>query len=319
MTHPQTALPDDRLVEVAELAESHAALRLLDGEAVRAMRESLLRHGQLAAVSAYRPREAPRGLEVVDGFKRLRAARELGWSGLRVRVLPVGAAEAKAAVWVLNRGRGLSELEEAWLVRSLYREDGLKQPEIGRLLGRHKSWVCRRLLLAEGLDEAVQVDVRLGLLSASAAAALARLPRCNQKQAAAAAMARGLTRHQVERVVQAVLSRPASDPTKPLDDLLAAMPELAGPASGRRHGTERTPAQWILADVAQVTRICARLQGRLLSRPLVTLGDEAARLVTEGLAGLLPVLDALHRTLAKTTSRQTQGDRHASLDDAHRA
>ena len=304
-------LSDDRLVEVGELHESHAVLRLLDGGAVRAMRESLLRHGQLVAVSAYRTREVPRVLEVVDGFKRLRAARELGWTSLRVRVLPVEAAAAKAALLILNRGRGLSELEEAWLVRSLYREDGLKQPEIGRLLGRHKSWVCRRLLLAEGLDEAVQVDVRLGLLAASASAALARLPRCNQRDAATATMQRGLTKHQAERLVQAMLSRPEGT----LAEALSTLPEITGPASGRHRKTERTPAQWLLADVAMVTRTCARLQARLLSRPLLALGDETARLVKDGLDALLPVLGALRQTI----EHRTEGERHASLDDAHRA
>jgi len=145
--------PEDRVVEIAELRETHAGLRLLDEGSVRAMRESLVRHGQLMALAAYR--EGAGALEVIDGFKRLHAARELGWVLLRVRILPVGVAEAKAAIGILNHGRGLSELEEAWLVRSLYREDALTQPQIGRLLGRHKSWVSRRLLLAEGLDEAV--------------------------------------------------------------------------------------------------------------------------------------------------------------------
>lgn len=149
---PPVPSPEDRVVEIAQLRETHAGLRLRDEGSVRAMRESLVRHGQLMALAAYRPRNSLPGLlEVVDGFKRLRAARELGWILLRVRVLPVDTAEAKAAIGILNHGRGLSKLEEAWLVRSLYRDDALTQPQIGDLLGRHKSWVSRRLLLAEGL------------------------------------------------------------------------------------------------------------------------------------------------------------------------
>ena len=69
-------------------------------------------------------------------------------------------------------------------MRSLYRDDGLRQPEIARRLGRHKSWVCRRLMLVEALDPAVQADVRLGLLAPRAAAPDARLPRGNQRRAA---------------------------------------------------------------------------------------------------------------------------------------
>jgi len=37
-------------------------------------------------------------------------------------------------------GLGAAEVEEAWVVRALYREERLKQAEIGLLLGRHKSW-----------------------------------------------------------------------------------------------------------------------------------------------------------------------------------
>ena len=40
---------------------------------------------------------------------------------------------------MLNRGRSISESEEAMVLSSLYREDGLTQTEIALLLGRHKS------------------------------------------------------------------------------------------------------------------------------------------------------------------------------------
>lgn len=303
--------PEDRVFEIAALRETHAGLRLLDETSVRAMRESLVRHGQLMALAAYR--EGAGALEVIDGFKRLRAARDLGWVLLRVRVLSVGAVEAKAAIGILNHGRGLSELEEAWLVRSLYREDALTQPEIGRLLGRHKSWVSRRLLLAEGLDEAVQADVRLGLVAVSTAVAVARLPRCNQHAAAEAVMKRGLTKNQTERLVTEVLARPTSEREAALREAVARVPEIAGPVSGTRRLPERTPAQWLMADVAALTRIAARLQARLWERPLDALGEPAAQLVADGLAGLAPVLAALGRTI----ERAIEGDHH--VEDARRA
>jgi len=300
-------------VEIADLHESHAGLRLVEEGLVRTMRESLVRHGQLMALAAYRPNVGDDTVEIVDGFKRLRAARELGWVLLRVRVLPVDVVEAKAAIGILNHGRGLSELEEAWLVRSLYREDALTQPQIGRLLGRHKSWVSRRLLLAEGLDDVVQSDVRLGLVAASTAAAVARLPRCNQRQAAEAVMKRGLTKHQTERLVAEVLARPAGERGAALSEALTRVPEIAGPVSGRLRESERTPAQWLISDVAALTRICARLQARLWERPVAALGEPAARLIVDGLAGLAPVLAALGRTI----ERAIAGDER--VEDARRA
>lgn len=312
MTPPVSA--EDRVIATGDLQETHAKLRVLDEGSVRGMRESLEHYGQMMALAAYQPPGSPAGqLEVVDGFKRLRAARSLGWTRLRVRVLPLDAAAAKAAMGILNHGRGLSELEEAWLVRSLYREDGLTQPQIGRILGRHKSWVSRRLLLAEGLDEVVHADVRLGLIAASTATAVARLPRCNQLVAAETVMRRGLTKHQAESLVTAVLALPAGEREAALGEALEGGLPLVGPASGRSWQPERTPAQWLMADVATLTRICARLQARLWERPLAVLGEPGARLAADGLAALAPVLAALGRGI----ERAIAGDRR--VEDAHRA
>lgn len=308
---------EKHVLSVEDLGESHACLRVLDGGSVRAMRESLLRNGQLTSLCAFRPRESPHTLEVVDGFKRLRAARELGWTHLRVHVLAVDGAAAKVAVSVLNRGRGLCELEEAWLVRALYREDRLPQPEIGRLLGRDKSWVSRRLLLAEGLDETVQVDVRLGLLAASTAAAVARLPRCNQRRAAEVVIGRGMTRAQAERLVASVLSRPDGEHETVIDSALEELLEKSDAVVGRprRGRSARSPAESIGGDVTMLVRICGRLQARLLERPLISLGEPAAQIVTDGLTRLLPVLCALQETLL----RVTKGVPDAPVDDARRA
>lgn len=307
--------PEERAVEIGDLRESHAGLRLLDEGALRGMRESLAQHGQLMALAVYRPRgEGNDGeLEVVDGFKRLRAARALGWTLLRARILPLTSVEAKAAIGILNHGRGLSELEEAWLVRSLYRDDGLTQPQIGRILGRHKSWVSRRLLLAEGLADSVQADVRLGLMATSTATMVARLPRCNQLAAAEAVMRGGLTKYQADRLVTQVLALPASEREAALCDALECQPRMVGPTKGNGPLPERTPAQWLMADVATLTRICARLQARLLERPLMALGEPAARLAADGLAGLAPVLTALGRAV----ERALAGDHH--VEDTHRA
>jgi ParB-like chromosome segregation protein Spo0J len=213
---------------------------------------------------------------------------------------------------LLNDGRGLCELEEAWLVRSLYREDGLTQPEIGRLLARHKSWVSRRLMLAESLDEAVQADVRLGLLAARTAEALARLPRVNQRPAAEGVVRRGLTHHQVQRLVAEVLDRPEGERAAALREALERAPAASGPARAPGRQPERTPAQWLVADAAALTRIGARLQARLWERPLVALGEPAARLVLDALAGLGPVLAALQRTI----ERAEGGGGRAAVDDA---
>ena len=120
--------------------------------------------------------------EVVDGFKRLAAARVLGWTSLSTRLLTAEERTIKAAIYGLNQtGRRTQEWEEAWIVYALVRDDGLPQVEVAELLGRHKSWVCRRLALLEKLADDVQSELRLGLV-APTAARLVRLPVGNQAE-----------------------------------------------------------------------------------------------------------------------------------------
>src|SRR4051812_46424692 len=95
-----SADPDERTIEMATLREKLVGLRLTGEESVRLMQQSLRRHGQLSALAAFRAEDD--GLEIVDGFKRLRAARELGWRELRVRVMVGDAVAATAALAALN-------------------------------------------------------------------------------------------------------------------------------------------------------------------------------------------------------------------------
>jgi ParB-like chromosome segregation protein Spo0J len=187
VTDPSTP---EQSVALGELGEQLGRLRLCEPDAVAAMEMSLARYGQLTAALAF-----PRGdrLEVIDGFKRLHAARQLGWREVRVRRCSADVVQATVQSAALHLGRGLTELEEGWIVRSLYREHRLSQPTIAERLMRHKSWVCRRLLLVEALDSEVQARVRLGLLAPRAAVALTALPRGNQKAASDVVVQRALT------------------------------------------------------------------------------------------------------------------------------
>jgi ParB-like chromosome segregation protein Spo0J len=189
-----------RPVPLDGLGQHYRRYRLPDAEAEAALARSLARYGQVAPVVVCLREETP---EVVDGFKRLAAARTLpGMKALSARLFTADERTAKAAIYGLNRaGRHTRELEEAWIVWALVREDGLTQVEAAELLGRHKSWVCRRLALRERLAEPVQDDLRLGLLTATAARALLRLPAGNQVEALAAARRDGLSAAELDGVV----------------------------------------------------------------------------------------------------------------------
>ena len=73
------------------------------------------------------------------------------------------------------------------------RQDGMSQVEVAELLGRHKSWVCRRLALIGRLGPKARDDLRVGLLSPTAARQVVRLPEGNQAEVLAAIRREALT------------------------------------------------------------------------------------------------------------------------------
>jgi len=164
-----------------EIGEHYGRYRLHLPEAERAMAKSLQRYGQLSPIVVCRREER---YELIDGFKRLGAARSLAeMKRLSARLLEADERSAKAAIYGLNRAGGRTrELEEAWIIQALVREDGLSQVEVAELLGRHKSWVCRRLALIERLGTEAREELRVGLLSPTAARQMVRLPEGNQAE-----------------------------------------------------------------------------------------------------------------------------------------
>jgi len=169
------------------------------------MARSLRRYGQISPIVVCLRQERA---EVIDGFKRLAAARTVpGLPQLIARPVDVDERGAKAAIYGLNCvGRRTQELEEAWIVSALVREDGLSQVEAAELLGRHKSWVCRRLALLEKLGTEAREDLRMGLLSPTAARQLTRLPAGNQPELLAVARRESLGAQELRGVVDLLLA-----------------------------------------------------------------------------------------------------------------
>ena len=193
-------------IAVSEVGEKYGALRIVSPRADAAMVKSIRKYGQISPVVCVK-REGR--YELIDGFKRLRACRRLDQPMLRAKRMEVSGRVCKAAIIQLNwSGRSLNEMEEALVVQSLHREDGLTQTEIGVLLGRDKSWVSRRISLIERLSEEVQEDLRLGLISVITGRELSKLPRGNQKAAADAILKRRYTTREAAKLVGYLLSRP---------------------------------------------------------------------------------------------------------------
>jgi ParB-like chromosome segregation protein Spo0J len=236
------------------------------------MAGSLRRYGQLSPLVVCLREETH---EVLDGFKRLAAARALGLKTLRTRLLEADERMAKAAIYGLNdTGRRPQEWEEAWIVHALVREDGMTQVEVADLLGRHKSWVCRRLAWVEKLAGEACQDLRLGLLSATVARSLVRLPAGNQSEVLATLHRDDLTAAEVDGVVDLLLTAPGQSQQEYI---------LAQPRQALRQARAGTGWAWD----PRLSRAGNRV-ARRLADVLEGLGRLEHWLRSQGRAGLTP-------------------------------
>lgn len=166
-------------MRVDALDLSLVRLRQVPETAVVERMASLRSKGQLTPVVAA---DQAGTLVLVDGFVRHLAAIRLGLETLLCEVVSLSRVQMKAQVYLRNRDRGLLLIEECRLVRELCDAEGLSQVEVGELLERHKSWVCRRYALLAALSPHLVEDVSLGLVGGGSLRRLAPLPARNQEE-----------------------------------------------------------------------------------------------------------------------------------------
>jgi ParB/RepB/Spo0J family partition protein len=255
---------------------------------VEQMAISLQKHGQLTPAVAV---ERSEKLELIDGFKRHAAARQIGLTAVLVRVVTLDETSQWATMLALNRGLSrMTELEEALIIREIV-QTGLTQAEVAQLVGRHKSWVSRRMGLVERLHPELVEGMRLGLLHPGVARRLLALPPGNQLQVATAAQSARLGPRDTELLVS-LWQRAKDDGIRkqllgqPAAALKAAFPETARPAPDPR----LTPSGQRLA--------------RLLPH-LVSLAARVARQLPptrEDLIILAPHLSRAHQQICRLAS-----------------
>jgi hypothetical protein len=251
-----------RPVSLEGLGQRYRRYRLADAESEAAMAGSLRRWGQLAPVVACVRGEK---LELIDGFKRHAAARQVReLTSLSVRVLEVDEPAAKAAILGLNRDqRPVRELEEAWVVQGLVRDDGMTQVEAAHLLGRHKSWVCRRLGLLEKLSASVKEDLRLGLVGPSLARQLTRLPVGNQEALLALARRATLTAQEVSGVIDLLQGASAEQAAFVLAQPREALARMQGMPTALRDPRLSRAGNWLAKHLGQALEALVRVESWL--------------------------------------------------------
>jgi ParB/RepB/Spo0J family partition protein len=240
------------LLELSELGTSYGRVRCLAPRQVEQMKASLTAHGQLTALVVVKRQS---GLELIDGFKRRRAAEQMGWTTLRVTRMEVDEQGQWAAMLALNRAtHSMSVLEEALVLREMVAA-GMTQAAIGQLLNRHKSWVSRRIGLIERLHPELVEQIREGILPPGAARRLLSLPAGNQLELATVVTREGLGSQDTELLVK--LWRPADPPVR---EFLLAHP-LEALANARTGDPQEPPDPRLTPRGQRLQRHLRILQG----------------------------------------------------------
>ena len=166
---------------------------------IKKMEQSLKTQGQISPVAVHH--QSNNEYMLIDGFKRYRAAKNLGWKSLRAVDIETNEYHAKAMVYLMNQSSSFSIIQEAILIKELVDQDGLTQKEAGILFGRHKSWISRRLDMIKNLQPEVIDSFLMELIPPGVGPTLARVGSCNQCDIVAAIQKDQLTAGEINVLV----------------------------------------------------------------------------------------------------------------------
>lgn len=249
-------------LEISQLDLRYAHTRIRKPEALLPLMRSLERWGQLRPVSVVRSDCHV----LVDGYLRVEALRRSGKDIVLAEVWLCGEREALLQVLIREQERRWEALEEACLIRELHDRHELSQESIARLLGKDKSWVCRRLSLLSSLPEEVLEAVRSGHLSPWAAGrVLAPLARANPEHAKALSQVHLSTREMEEFFRHYQKANRKERERMVLDPLLFLKAHRAREEEGRIHSLKSGPEGRWLRDMKVAGHILVRLAKALPS------------------------------------------------------
>jgi len=178
----------------------HQPRKDFDPEDLAALKESLTTHGLLQPVVV---RAAGDGYQLIAGERRLRAAKEVGWTEIPVRIVDFNEQQVFEAALVENIQRSdLNPIEKAQGFQQYVTQFKVTHEELAKKIGLDRSTITNLLRLLE-LPAFVQDAVRTGQISNGHARALLALDD-PERQAAVCKdiIAKGLSVRAVESLVK---------------------------------------------------------------------------------------------------------------------
>jgi ParB family chromosome partitioning protein len=250
---------------------------------------------------------------VVDGYKRIRALRQLKADTVLATTWELAEAEALVLERLMRASGGDDPFEQGWLLRELEGRFGLSQQELGRRFGKSVSWVCRRLSLVNGLPAEIQDRVRRGELVPHAAMKyLVPLARANCKACLKLVESLGKKRPSTRQVGALYGAWLASDAKQ--RERIVADPWLflrAQEQARRAEKIEKPPAQQLLGDLSALGGICrqtcTRLRSGLAQRLCELEREEVSQCLLQAKADSTALFRLLEKELADARPEPAHG------------
>lgn len=169
-------------IDIHRLQLRYGHIRIHQPSRIRRLSASIAQNGQLCPLVAVAGDD--NRLILIDGYQRLAALRSLERDTARVVVQDVSEQKALTRLLVRRGDRPWEAIEEAGLIQELHRRFNCSLSQIGRQMGRDKSFVKRRLDLLESLPEKILQQVLGGVISTWAASrVMVPLARANDADA----------------------------------------------------------------------------------------------------------------------------------------
>jgi len=168
-------------VDIHLLSQRYSHTRIKNSKVLARMQNSIMRYGQIVPAIAI-----PDGKKfiLIDGYLRLHALMACGHDSIKLLVSEGNEADSLFSLLASNNDRHWEVIEQASLINELQIRFSYSLSEIGKQLGRDKSWVKRRLDLIISLPDEIKEAVMTGKVSTwSASHVLVPLSRVNEKDA----------------------------------------------------------------------------------------------------------------------------------------
>jgi len=251
---------------------------------------------------------------VVDGYKRVRALRQLKADTVLATSWELGEAEALVLERLMRASGSDDAFEQGWLLRELEGRFGLSHEELARRFDKSQSWVSRRLSLVKKLPPELQRRVQQGQLVPHAAMKyLVPMARANRKACLRLVESLGKKRPSSRQMGALYGAWLASDERQ--RERIVTEPWLflrAQEEARRADAVWKSPAEQLLGELGAIGGICRRstasLRDGLVRKLSARERDEVSRSVMQAEADSGALFRLLERELSDARPEPAQRD-----------